>query len=1101
MSRIQSEFDKENQAQLAAYERSQRYRFQEQCFLNFYKAEIFKQLDNYSDAHGKGRRWRILEGGQGDDLWDHARVDDPDISGKPVGSSIYTYDHINVIDAVDPAKIVSLFNQQDGADLFFRLDSSILTQLKPVVEIYKIYPQTGRGGTTGNNPEGPNVNIPVIHRVPMPLGENIKPDEEGMPSSRRDLSSLEDLFYDQNVLGNAMLTDLNFKFAGQNIALLNTVEDISFTISFSSFNLFKHKFKTTVPDEPTNSPPTKELVWSYQDLISYSTRNLPEQAATSPIESEEIRDSLSCYTPATFTAQTTIADYTAQVNPDYFEIQMAVRYEPDDIDWSLVEGAAAGGSAFTFTSDEIRALKSFLRNSAIVLRLQFVAHTIRYNSKSSGADPELVIDFEYKAFIESTLNSQDLDIFKLSSEPNRQIANMEAFLGEARRLLYQVQREKLTLGAVFGEQGGLATDGTPGGKYFELRDLIDKDTRNPLSWLIWHHSDVGRHSKGIIPTEGDVDMAEAHVKPGTRSTPVPEKYRTIHRGLQSARQGYDESSLETTLGSSGAAVSVFQELVNKLTAQVKVLQRAKIQDKYKNLFEALYAQERIYSAVVTLEQVGGPDDINEQEMATTRKSWSPTLAANSVKIVRGPNVGGNPPTSAPAANSLFGANTGVIDQFNKLNQQAVNTGMSNQVQSQAQQLAAGLGAEAFNGPSADGRDKVIYFTNLGDIIDTVVAIASYPDRGLFKRRLGLLLGPLIERSNPGSSASNYIFNLAWVPVSLKSLMGFFATKVIASGRERYLLNDFIKELIENLILPSLGSRCIEGAQEGNQQVGTITFTCEMRERIVGGKQDPVKIPPFWPNNGVPSPAPPLEDHYPPDGDGYYLLYNNNVVRGGGQGEIAGFTPLTWSNTATPPGSIKNLTKVSPNTPVEDLFHYMFIYVNNYSPIGLDPREETKNINNGIYYLHLGQIPSIVKQSNFRKENIPYVREARAMGQLTRTGGVALRDVYHFQCTMYGNNVFKPGMLFFVDPTKDGSLNYDDWKELGLVGFYRIIEVDHQVFTGMTPIHETSVAAKWETFGSCKDVSGLIDTELRSVNILGAGALQSDVTQGGLRGAV
>ena len=36
-----------------------------------------------------------------------------------------------------------------------------------------------------------------------------------------------------------------------------------------------------------------------------------------------------------------------------------------------------------------------------------------------------------------------------------------------------------------------------------------------------------------------------------------------------------------------------------------------------------------------------------------------------------------------------------------------------------------------------------------------------------------------------------------------------------------------EEAYIKLILPSLGSNCIEGAQSGNQQVGAITFTSEI----------------------------------------------------------------------------------------------------------------------------------------------------------------------------------------------------------------------------------------------------------------------------------
>ena len=105
-----------------------------------------------------------------------------------------------------------------------------------------------------------------------------------------------------------------------------------------------------------------------------------------------------------------------------------------------------------------------------------------------------------------------------------------------------------------------------------------------------------------------------------------------------------------------------------------------------------------------------------------------------------------------------------------------------------------------------------------------------------------------------------------------------------------------------------------------------------------------------------------------------------------------------------------------------------------------------------------------------------------MGQITRTGGVALRDVYRFSCSMYGNNIFKPGMLFFVDPTKDGSADYEQWKDLGIGGFYRVVEVDHAINAGGDPSHITSISAVWETFGSCDgEVNGLISKDC--VNIL------------------
>ena len=238
------EIKKTSRDNLAAYERSKRYRFQEQCFLNFWKAHIFEKLSDYEDSIAWGRRRRepAADGSAG---WERPVHVGKDKKGRDtVGSWPYLYEHINTIDAKEPAKLVSIFNQKDGADIFLRLDSAILTQLKPMVELYKIYPSVKQ--TAEKKDE---TTPPITYKVPMFLGEHIRPDQEGLPSSNNN-SSIEDLFHDHDILGNAMLTDLSFRFAGKNIALLNTVEDVSFTLAFSSFNLFKHRFETTIKEAP-----------------------------------------------------------------------------------------------------------------------------------------------------------------------------------------------------------------------------------------------------------------------------------------------------------------------------------------------------------------------------------------------------------------------------------------------------------------------------------------------------------------------------------------------------------------------------------------------------------------------------------------------------------------------------------------------------------------------------------------------------------------------------------------------------------------------------------------------------------------------------------
>lgn len=1080
-SNFTNQINESTRKELAAFEKSKRYRFQEQCFLNYWKSHIFKKLATYTDDISTGARHRPLRYGG---IKPFANPPEWYATQKK-GSWVYTYDHITCIDAVKPAELISQFNQKSGAELFFRLDSSILTQLKPIVALNKIYPsETTIKLKDDGDVDEKGTNKTIRYQVPMPLGESIKADSEGMPKSRRNLSSLEELFHDHKVLGNVMLTDLNFKFAGKNIALLNTVEDISFTLSFSSFNLFTHEFKTPVP-APGKKNQTKDMIWSYQDLISYSTKYLTtESRANSKIDSETIQNDLSCYeTAEQFVGAPPAADVELNetYNDKYFEIQMSIRYDPDDIDWTLVSLASTNsGGRLKLNENEKKALKSFLRNSAIILRLQFVAHTIRYNSKSSGADPELLVDFEYKAFIESSLNTPELDIFNLPGDETKKIIRWEHKLATARKLLKGAMDDKKTPGQIFGSHGQLKTHLAD--NYTNLRKDLEsayhgggKPKENLLQWYIWS-TIKGTASKlykgnptlaemrGLIPTKHHIDVAgkakSYWITKRGKKIKIPWQDRSVRGGLE-----YKPGDLESALASTGNARKIFEELVDKILEYIKLLRRAALQDKYKTFFTALYAQERVYAVELEASQVESavgwtspqskkdPAKLKSAtEMARERAATS-TIMPLDVKIVRSYNRTG----VTDLNKSLEALNT----DFQNINMKRMDKNVSNQAKTLAQEIQHSLGSGLASKPSTLGKGKTpksaIYFTNLGDIIDTAIAIASYPSRsGLFERNMGIVLGPMVERDLSSSLSTNkkYILNLAWAPISIKTLMGFFAVKVLGSGKERYLLSDFIKDIIKDLILPALGSKCVEDAQEGNQQIGAITFTSTMREATINSQQ--YLIPPFYPSISTGTSTAPPAFEYPPGGGAIYRI-KGNIAYQFPPGE-----PLHWSKG----GNIKDLTKVSPNTPIEKQFNYMFIYVNNISPIRLSPVKERENINNGIYYLHLGQIPSIVKQSDFRKENIPYVREARLMGRLTATGGIALRDVYSFQCTMYGNNVFKPGMLFFVDPTKDGSVDYNAWRRLGLVGFYRVIEVDHQINVGMNPIHETSLRAKWETFGDC-----------------------------------
>jgi len=56
-------------------------------------------------------------------------------------------------------------------------------------------------------------------------------------------------------------------------------------------------------------------------------------------------------------------------------------------------------------------------------------------------------------------------------------------------------------------------------------------------------------------------------------------------------------------------------------------------------------------------------------------------------------------------------------------------------------------------------------------------------------------------------------------------------------------------------------------------------------------------------------------------------------------------------------------------------------------------------------------------------------------------------------------------MVFIDPSREGGIYYNQWKNLGIGGFYIITGVEHMVLSDDV-LHETIVRAKWVTFGDC-----------------------------------
>jgi len=1029
-------------------------RFQEQCFLMFYKKKIVDLLSS--------QRRTVVPGPTGGAALDFK---------KAYTEGVFDYDHIVAIHAQEGELLASQLQSVDGAKAFFNLDSAILSQLKPTFELYKIYPKIK---TSKDHP-----GVPL--RVAMPLGEVEDRAEGGLTqdqlggSKLSSYASIDELFrlrggfneWGGGFLGMAQPSNISIEFGGKDPAQVNIIDSFQFTLYFSSFQLFNHVFKGQHIDPTTKKP--SAIYWSYKDLISWSENFLFENNAKTPgtpiSTVKKISDTDLIGTEPCIDKPDTLEGKIKETAPlvnnaQYFEIQAIIRYD-DQVNFDIVDKIQHANTT-KLTTIEREEIKNFLRSSALVTRLQFLDHEISYTS-AGVSNPGLTVKFNYAAYLDGILRSPDLNIVEIPTAEQKKLAAYMHNLAMAEKLLIQVKARELTLKSSLNPGGPDSVNETAIA-YSTLRKQLGAKGG---AWMINlpHPDDSTRTPYGqIVVTKEEVMEAQ-------RAGRIKQEREGLKRNPSKLRPGALELGTDgRPINNKANAVKVFEELIKKYNRYIQQRRRAERSKRYNWFFEQLWAKGRIYKALALPEEIGltsgGEVADNQEETAEWRQGELEAPRNRQWNVLKVTLV--KPSTTEDPASKM-------VDKFTELMENATEDDMdSNKVIKKGLMEVLTKKGEALDplGPKleeAGGKKaKPIYFTTLGDVVDTAIDMATWKagsgnktsgGTGLFNRRMGILFGPLIDHNAGASNDKQEQINLAQVPISLKTMMSFWVEYIVQRDREEYLLGQFITDLITKLVTRALGEKCVEDGGTREESVKLLHFTSEMKK---GGEGDQELIPPFYPKEQELNRTPPNPDmsEYPNGGASNVKLFSN--------GRAVDFNddPIKYNN-----GTIDftTMTNVSPNTPLEEQFNYMLVFVHNYIPSKLIAAERDKNIMKGIYYIEPGRMPSVIRSINFSRKAMPWLREARLSGVSTVTGGLALRDVYDAVITMYGNNIFKPGMLIFIDPTREGGTDYGQWKELGIGGFYVVTGVNHQILSGDV-LHSTIVRAKWVTFGSCGDAS-------------------------------
>jgi len=113
----------------------------------------------------------------------------------------------------------------------------------------------------------------------------------------------------------------------------------------------------------------------------------------------------------------------------------------------------------------------------------------------------------------------------------------------------------------------------------------------------------------------------------------------------------------------------------------------------------------------------------------------------------------------------------------------------------------------------------------------------------------------------------------------------------------------------------------------------------------------------------------------------------------------------------------------------------------YDPFPSRAKDHSK----GLYWIRVGMETGLVKKISFAKTEMKFYKEAAIAGSFARNQGDVLKsEPYNADITLIGNNIFKPGMMLYLDPLSLGFRGSVPRDALRIGGYYKVINVSNTI---------------------------------------------------------
>jgi hypothetical protein len=292
---------------------------------------------------------------------------------------------------------------------------------------------------------------------------------------------------------------------------------------------------------------------------------------------------------------------------------------------------------------------------------------------------------------------------------------------------------------------------------------------------------------------------------------------------------------------------------------------------------------------------------------------------------------------------------------------------------------------------------------LGDLL-YVMLDSVYADNGVAEP-LGKtkFILPTIEFENFFEDTGVFSINVAQIPISHRYFTEWWSEHVIKAKKRSYPIMFYLRDLLNNLIADALIDTCLNKNYKKSFNFQTTT---------VNASGDPLA--------NKASSIDPIID-----------LDQNDL-------------PFT----------------VDEGSDINDITNYVLVYAAHSTTLPSGTGKYTEDIKNGVYHFHLGQDRGLINDVKFNKVDMAYIREARYLREGI-DGLLQLGAVYRASINMFGNTLFYPGMLIYINPFGIGGEQFlpNDSNtianKLGLGGYHLIEKVNSSVGGG---VFKTSIDA-------------------------------------------